>query len=107
MFAGRISYGLYIYHILVAMLYQRWLPAPMQWLLVVPSVRLIILGTSTLFVAALSWRILEQPVNRFRAKQTRDVLGPVPTEDSAVGADPVPLPEVNSVYRPRKLIVDT
>src|SRR5438552_6979126 len=29
-FAGRISYGLYIYHIRVAMGFARWLPLPMQ-----------------------------------------------------------------------------
>src|SRR4029077_718561 len=31
-FAGRISYGLYIYHILVAMVFNRWLPSPMRFL---------------------------------------------------------------------------
>ena len=80
-FAGRISYGLYIYHILVAMLFQRWLPQPMQWLLTIPSARLIVLGTATLVVAAVSWQLLEQPVNRFRGKKTRAALGPVPSED--------------------------
>src|SRR5438045_2011398 len=33
MFAGRISYGLYIYHILVAMLLPRWMPASFQFLI--------------------------------------------------------------------------
>jgi peptidoglycan/LPS O-acetylase OafA/YrhL len=80
-FAGRISYGLYIYHILVAMLFPRWLPAPMQPLLMIPSVRLIVFGTATLIVAAVSWHLLEQPLNRFRGKKTRAALGPVPGED--------------------------
>lgn len=105
-FAGRISYGLYIYHILVVMLFQRWLPVPMEWLLTTPSVRMIVLGTSTLLVAALSWRILEQPVNRFRGERTRDVLGPVSTEEAPVRAEPLQLAEVNWVYQPKKLIVD-
>jgi peptidoglycan/LPS O-acetylase OafA/YrhL len=104
-FGGRISYGLYIYHILVAMLLQRWLPGPMQWLLEIPSLRLLILGTSTVLVAALSWRILEQPVNRFRGEKTRAVLGRMPTEIPTVGNDFSPLAEVNWVYRPRKRLL--
>ena len=105
-FAGRISYGLYIYHILVAMLYQRWLPMPMQWLLANPSLRLIIFGTSTLLVAAVSWRILEQPVNRFRRKKTRAVLGPVAREAPVIGSDaPLPPDEDNWAYRSRKQLL--
>ncbi|MEO6969322.1 MAG: acyltransferase [Chthoniobacterales bacterium] len=105
-FAGRISYGLYIYHILVAMLYQRWLPMPMQWLLANPSLRLVIFGTSTLLVAAVSWRILEQPVNRFRRKKTRAVLGPVAREVPVIGSDaPLPPDEDNWAYRSRKQLL--
>jgi peptidoglycan/LPS O-acetylase OafA/YrhL len=81
-FAGRISYGLYIYHVLVAMLFHRWLPSPFQFLLTMPSLRLVVLGVATLFVAALSWRLLEQPINRFRGERTRTALGPIPTEQS-------------------------
>lgn len=101
-FAGRISYGLYIYHILAVMLFQRWLPASMQWLLMIPSLRLIILGTSTLLVAALSWRILEQPLNRLRGEKTRNVLGPVPTQNPHASTDPLQFGEVNWTYRSRK-----
>src|SRR5207245_491580 len=57
-FAGRISYGLYIYHILVSMVFERWLPRPMQWMLTMPSVRLILFGTTTLVVSAVSWQLL-------------------------------------------------
>jgi peptidoglycan/LPS O-acetylase OafA/YrhL len=85
-FAGRISYGLYIYHALVAILFVRWLPLPMRWLLTIPSARLVILGTATLVVAALSWRVLEQPINRFRSETTRATLGPIPGEDRDVCA---------------------
>ena len=88
-FAGRLSYGLYIYHILVAMLFQRWVPASVQWLLAIPSLRLFIFGTSTLLVAALSWHLLEQPVNRFRGKKTRAVLGPVASAEPLMCTDPV------------------
>ena len=77
-FAGRISYGLYIYHILVAMVVNRWLPSQMRFLIRIPSLRLVVFGIVTLFVAALSWRLLEQPINRLRAEKTRQALGPIP-----------------------------
>src|SRR6267378_2118632 len=35
-FAGRISYGLYIYHILVAMVFNRWMPSQMRFLITIP-----------------------------------------------------------------------
>ena len=90
-FAGRISYGLYVYHILVVMLLDRWLPLPMRWLLTAPSVRLLVLGTVTLIVAALSWRLLEQPINRFRGNKTERVLGPIPAGDENVSTQSVRL----------------
>ena len=68
-FAGRISYGLYIYHILVAMLLPRWLPTSAQFLVTTPSLRLMLYGIVTLLVAAISWRFLEQPINRVRSRQ--------------------------------------
>jgi len=68
MFAGRISYGLYIYHILVAMLFHRCLPARFKILITIPSLRLIVFGVATLVVATLSWRWLEQPINRLRGE---------------------------------------
>jgi peptidoglycan/LPS O-acetylase OafA/YrhL len=77
-FAGRISYGLYIYHILVAMVFNRWLPDQMRFLITIPSLRLVVLGIVTLLVAALSWRLLEQPINRLRGERTRKSLGPIP-----------------------------
>jgi peptidoglycan/LPS O-acetylase OafA/YrhL len=79
-FAGRISYGLYVYHILVAMIFNRWLPAPMRFLITIPSLRLIVLGIVTLLVAAASWRLLEEPINRFRSRATRAVLDPATFE---------------------------
>ena len=77
-FAGRISYGLYIYHILVAMVFNRWLPSQMRFLIRIPSLRLVVFGIVTLFVAALSWRLLEQPINRLRGEKTGQALGPIP-----------------------------
>ena len=98
-FAGRISYGLYIYHILVAMLFDRWLPSPMRWLLTIPSMRLIVLGTATLVVAALSWRVLEQPVNRLRGRKTRAVLGPVLSDDQTPKLSPSDLTRIAALPR--------
>ncbi|HWY51536.1 MAG TPA: acyltransferase [Chthoniobacterales bacterium] len=77
-FAGRISYGLYIYHILVALVFNRWLPPEMRFLITIPSLRLVVFGIATLFTAALSWRLLEQPINRLRGEKTRKALGPIP-----------------------------
>jgi peptidoglycan/LPS O-acetylase OafA/YrhL len=86
-FAGRISYGLYIYHVLVAMLFQRWLPSSLRFLITTPSLRLMLFGTATVAVAALSWRFLEQPINRFRSRTTRTMLQPARVEDEGVRAD--------------------
>ena len=77
-FAGRISYGLYIYHILVAMIFNRWLPSQLRFLITIPSLRLVVFGIVTLFIATLSWRLLEQPINRLRGEKTRKTLGPIP-----------------------------
>jgi len=77
-FAGRISYGLYIYHILVAMVFNRWLPSQMRFLITIPSLRLVVFGIVTLFIAALSWRLLEQPINRLRGEKTGKTFGPIP-----------------------------
>jgi peptidoglycan/LPS O-acetylase OafA/YrhL len=73
-FAGRISYGLYIYHILVAMLFQRWLPAQFRILITIPSLRLVVFGMATLLVATVSWRWLEQPIKRLRRESTRPTV---------------------------------
>ena len=76
-FAGRISYGLYIYHILVAIVFNRWLPSQMRFLITIPSLRLFVFGSVTLLVAAACWRLLEQPINRYRSQKTRRALGPI------------------------------
>jgi peptidoglycan/LPS O-acetylase OafA/YrhL len=86
-FAGRISYGLYIYHILVAMLVPRWLPSQLRFLITIPSLRLMVLGITTLGLAAISWRFLERPINRFRSKITQVRLGPKPVEQGPRGND--------------------
>ncbi|PYK30234.1 MAG: hypothetical protein DME57_07530 [Verrucomicrobia bacterium] len=65
-FAGRISYGLYIYHILVAMVLSRWLPSQLRFLITIPSLRLLVFGIVTVIVSTLSWYFLEHPINRLR-----------------------------------------
>jgi peptidoglycan/LPS O-acetylase OafA/YrhL len=83
-FAGRMSYGLYIYHILVAMVLDHWLPPQLRFIIMIPALRLVVFGIVTLFAAALSWRLLEQPINRLRGEKPRYVLGPRPPPRSYV-----------------------
>src|SRR6184192_423777 len=85
-FAGRISYGLYVYHILVAMVLDRLLPSQLRFVVTIPSLRLVVFGIVTLFIATLSWRLLEQPINRLRGEETRKV--PIPRGNW--GSDGVP-----------------
>jgi peptidoglycan/LPS O-acetylase OafA/YrhL len=76
----------------------------MQWMLAMPSVRLTLFGTATVVVAAVSWQLLEQPVNRFRGKKTRAALGPVPSEDESRLARPMPSNKDDEVYEWRKRV---
>jgi len=84
-FAGRISYGLYIYHILVAMLLSRWLPSELRFVVTTPSLRLVVFGLATFFMAALSWRFLEQPIKRFCRQRSTSIVDPSVSE--SVDAD--------------------
>jgi len=38
--------------------------------------RLMVFGMATVGVAAVSWRFLEQPINRFRSREARAVFRP-------------------------------
>jgi peptidoglycan/LPS O-acetylase OafA/YrhL len=82
-FAGRISYGLYIYHALVAMVFNRWLPAPLRFVITTPSLRLMLFGMATVLVAVISWSLIEQPINRLRGKTTRTALGPTSSDSES------------------------
>lgn len=88
-FAGRISYGLYIYHALVAIVFTRWLPSSLRFIITNPSIRLMVFGMATVGVAALSWCLVEQPINRLRAKLTGTALGPA-ASDRNVSASRLP-----------------
>jgi hypothetical protein len=52
----------------------------MQWLLAIPALRLLILGTLTLLVASSSWRILEQPLKPIPRSEDPGRAGPAPAE---------------------------
>jgi peptidoglycan/LPS O-acetylase OafA/YrhL len=77
-YAGQISYGLYIYHMLVSLLADRWLPDSARWMIDIPTVRLFTLGTGTLLFATISWSLLEQPINRFRGAKPRRLISTQP-----------------------------
>jgi peptidoglycan/LPS O-acetylase OafA/YrhL len=85
-FAGRISYGLYIYHVLVAMVFTRWLPPSLRFVITMPSLRLMVFGMATLAVAALSWCFVEQPINRLRSRATRFSLEPAASDNESIDA---------------------
>jgi peptidoglycan/LPS O-acetylase OafA/YrhL len=63
---GRISYGIYLYHLAVywaitRVLERAGLAPPADG-----PVKLLVCGTLTVAVAALSWRVLEQPLQRLK-----------------------------------------
>ena len=74
-YAGQISFGLYVYHMLDSLLADRWLPDLARWMIDIPTVRLFTLGTGTLLFASVSWSLLEQPINRFRGAKPRRLPG--------------------------------
>jgi peptidoglycan/LPS O-acetylase OafA/YrhL len=68
---GTISYGVYVYHMVIAGLvpivgerYGLWLPFPAEhgWM------RLLAMVATTLPVAAASWYWFEKPINDLKAK---------------------------------------
>jgi peptidoglycan/LPS O-acetylase OafA/YrhL len=83
-FAGRISYGLYIYHALVAIVFNRWLPSSLRFVITIPSLRLMVFGMATVAVAAASWCLVEQPINRFRSRMPRRSFGPAPSDNESI-----------------------
>jgi peptidoglycan/LPS O-acetylase OafA/YrhL len=63
---GRMSYGIYIYHVMIIICLDRWVPAPWRWSVEIPAVRLVTLTAATLLIAGISWHWIEQPINRLR-----------------------------------------
>jgi peptidoglycan/LPS O-acetylase OafA/YrhL len=71
------------------MVFNRWLPSSLRFLIAIPSLRLIVFGIVTLLVATVSWRFLEQPISRLRGdKRTRKFL--LPPERDRGGSAPIP-----------------
>lgn len=71
---GKISFGLYIYHIFVIIVYDR-LKAVVGWPSLGDPLRVVVLLTVSLLLAAASYRWVEQPVLRWwKARHTRSAL---------------------------------
>jgi peptidoglycan/LPS O-acetylase OafA/YrhL len=81
-YVGRISYGIYLYHLPVWLLVGRTFEKFGKRLPDLGPALFLILGTSTVVIAALSWHLLEAPINglkRFfpyqaRARRSGDIL---------------------------------
>src|SRR3954463_10729475 len=66
-FAGVVSYGIYLWHVPVILVLdnQGALPAAL-W------PRMLVVGTATIAIATVSWRVVERPVlQRVRGRRTR------------------------------------
>lgn len=88
---GQRSYGLYLYHLMLPVFYQRLvyrlLPATLphaaqwrQWLLS-PLPTVLVLTFLALALCAISWRWLEAPLEKFKTRFTyNSTLAPVPVQ---------------------------
>jgi peptidoglycan/LPS O-acetylase OafA/YrhL len=70
-YVGRISFGIYVYHMLVITVIARLLPMLAPEAIVPTPVLLLLVGAVTLGVAALSYRYLEAPFLRFKDSVSR------------------------------------
>ena len=61
-YAGRISYGLYLYHWPIILLYDSMATPNFEW----APVRIVLISTLTLAVATLSYEFMERPILRLR-----------------------------------------
>ena len=64
-FVGKVSYGIFVFHTLVAVSLSPWLKAAGLNEASYPFVRAAILAAISIAVAAASWRWMEQPLNRW------------------------------------------
>jgi peptidoglycan/LPS O-acetylase OafA/YrhL len=67
-YLGRISYGLYVYHIFIADFFYAFWPSSHTW----PHM-FVILTVSSIAFAALSYKIMEQPVLQFKDRVTGEL----------------------------------
>lgn len=65
---GTFSYGIYVYHVLVAVCFDTWMPGALRWLIKVPLCRLLVLSLTTVLLAQLSWRLIETPLASLRRR---------------------------------------
>lgn len=65
-YLGRISYGIYLWHFIVLALLLQYVPAFGQISPAPGAVRFLCVGALDIGVAALSWHLLEKPINRWK-----------------------------------------
>jgi peptidoglycan/LPS O-acetylase OafA/YrhL len=66
-YVGKISYGIYLYHLFVLQAFWKFLSVPLALLDKGPLLFLILTPT-TVAMAALSWKLLEQPLNGLKRR---------------------------------------
>ena len=89
-YAGGISYGIYLYHEFLPPLLHRldpWLPAALRFPAGHGPVRLLYVAAATLPVAALSWHLFEKPLNGLKGR-----FPYVPRPAAVPQVSPVPVP---------------
>lgn len=103
LYLGRISYGVYVYHNLVASVLGEWLPLVGHQGLM----RLLVDAPVTIALASLSWHALEQPVNAFKrhfpypGPRARSDAAHLPARDSSrVSTRPATAPSTASSSSP-------
>lgn len=78
-YLGKISYGIYVYHFNVpGLLRERLAPRLGLTLPDNPWVRFLIFGAVSILVAALSWKLVEQPLNRLKGRFAYRAASPRP-----------------------------
>ena len=74
-FVGKVSYGIFVFHTLVAVSLSPWLKAAGFNETSYPFLRAVILAAISIAVAAASWHWMEQPLNHWVRRQEFDFSG--------------------------------
>ena len=72
-FVGKVSYGIFVFHTLVAVSLSPWVKAAGLNETSYPFLRAAILAAISIAVAAASWHWMEQPLNRWVRNQEFDI----------------------------------